>query len=171
MKGLKWLGIVGGVILLLVLAGLGLRAMQERGIAGKLAKLRQMGHPTTMAELNAWYVAVPAESNAAVGLLAAMEMFPSVVPDKLPIIGPNAARVEAFEPWSADATSLAADFVSSNAHAYAALGKSLRLPASRYPITFSLSSSLDHLSQIKGAAQKLALAAQLAAGGEQRRSD
>ncbi len=163
MKGLKWLGIVGGVILLLVLASLGFRAVQERGIAGKLAKLRQMGHPTTMAELNAWYVAVPAESNAALGVLAAVEMFPSDASDKLPIMGANAPKVEPFAPWSEEARTLAGDYVSSNSAAYAALHQALKLPASRYPGTFSINKLLPHLAPVKGAAQKLALAAQLAA--------
>ncbi len=163
MKALRWLGILGGVVLLLVLASLGFRSVQERGIAGKLAKLRERGYPTTMAELNAWYVAVPAESNAALGVLAAVEMFPSDAPDKLPIIGEKSTRVELFEPWSEEARSLAADYVSSNSTAYAALHQSLKLPASRYPGTFSFNMLLPHLSPVKGAAQKLALAAQLAA--------
>lgn len=163
MKGLKWLGFLAGVVLLLVLASLGIRAIQERGIAGKLAKLRQKGHPTTMAELNAWYADVPAESNAAVNLLAAVEMFSTVVPDKLPIIGPNAARVEPFDAWSAEAKSLAADYVSSNVAAYAALNQTLKLPLSRYPGTFSYNGMISHLSPIKQAAQKMTLAAQSAA--------
>jgi len=164
MKGLKWVGIFGGVILLLVLASLGFRAVQERGIAGKLAKLRDRGHPTTMAELNAWYVAVPAESNAALGVLAAMEMFPSVVPDKLPLVGLGAARVERFDAWSDEARSLARKHVASNSTAYAALVQALRLPASRYPDTISFSASIiHHLTQVKASTQNLTLAAHLAA--------
>lgn len=163
MKILRWFAIFAGVIGLLVLASVSFRAMKERGIVGKLAKLRQMGHPTTMAELNAWYLAVPAESNAAVGLLAAMEMFPSVVPDKLPIFGEKSARVEPFEPWSEEAKSLASDYVSSNSAAYAAVSQALKLPGSRYPVAISSMALLPHLAQIKGAAQKLALSAHLGA--------
>ena len=164
MKGLKWLGIVGGVILLLVLASLGFRAMQERSIAGKLAKLRQMGRPTTMTELNAWYAEVPAESNAALGVLAAMEMFPSVLPDKLPIVGLGAVRAERFDAWSDEARSLARNHVTSNSTAYAALAQALRLPASRYPVTISSSAAIiHHLTQVQAATRNLALAAHLAA--------
>ncbi len=125
--------------------------------------LRERGHPTTMAELNAWYVAVPAESNAAIGVLAALEMFPSDAPDKLPIIGANPSRVEPFEAWSDEARSLAADYVSSNSAAYAALNKALLLPGSRYPGTFSYAAAVNYLYPVKGAAQKLAVVAHLAA--------
>lgn len=119
-------------------------------IRSLVADYRAAGLPTDGEELDAFYPAVPAEQNAALGVMEAAG-FLQEYPDerRFEVRGFRVPwRTESLTPEEAD---LLRGYVSINSNALARLSTALTLPESRYPVDLSegFYADLDHVDQVK----------------------
>jgi hypothetical protein len=153
--------------LLLVLLAVGFWWNRQPGaMAQRLARYRAAGQPTTLAELDAWYAAVPDAENALVALLEADAAWRSTGNPNL-ITAPNGPRNPARgEAWPPALREAAQAELSSNAAPLAEIHAALQRPRSRFPGSFTAvinSTFLAHLSTVKQVARNLGLEARWAA--------
>lgn len=164
MKLPRRLGWIAALTLLVVfgatLAWMGRRPgeVQER-----LNRLRAAGLPTTSAELNTWYPAVPDPENAATLFLAAASGLRSVSVPGLEL--DFSRRPSRTNGVSEQLLSANRAYLATNAPALRAMHAALQHPGARYPInlTAGVLTTLPHLASVKGYAQQLGLFAEMAA--------
>ncbi|MGA2854824.1 MAG: hypothetical protein ABSE90_11935, partial [Verrucomicrobiota bacterium] len=130
------------------------RANLAHDVNAKLAAIRAAGLPTSGAELNAYYPAVPDSENAALVMtqvFGLMQTFPDsrsneVDHFRIPLRGefPTSEQKHIF-----------ASYVEMNSAALAKMREAIKLPKSRYPIDFSLGMDcqLPHLSKLRDLAR------------------
>jgi hypothetical protein len=150
---------------LLVVFGATLAWMGRRPgeVQERLNRLRAAGLPTSSAELNTWYSAVPDSENAATLFLAAASGLRSV---SVPGLELDFTR----RPSRTNGVSeqlLAANraYLATNAAALRAIHAALQHPRNRYPINLNAGvlTTLPHLASVKGYAQQLGVCAEMAA--------
>jgi hypothetical protein len=136
-------------VLLTLIAVLSLRTSS---LEPEITQLRAAGHPVTIEDLNTWYPAVPAASNAALGVIAASE-----------VLNKNQSQLQLpkrGEPITAETLRAIRTYVSDNTAALQTLHTALQLPESRYPLTLT-SNALNagvlsaHITSVKVLAQLL----------------
>lgn len=124
-------------------------------VNGRLRALQLAGLPTSGAELNQWYAAVPDRENAALVMtqgFALMRTFPDQRSNEVSRFK-SPPRGQAL---TSEQKTLLADYAELNAAALAKAQEAITLPKSRYPIDFSpgaMGLVLPHLGQLKGLAQ------------------
>ena len=148
------------VVLGATLAWMGRRPgeVQER-----LNRLRAAGLPTSSAELNTWYSAVPDSENAATLFLAAASGLRSVSVPGLEL--DFTRRPSRTNGVSEQLLTANRAYLATNAAALLAIHTALQHPRSRYPINLNAGvlTTLPHLASIKGYAQQLGVCAEMAA--------
>jgi hypothetical protein len=123
-------------------------------VNGRLRALQEAGLPTSGAELNKWYAAVPDSENAALMMtqaFALMRTFPDTRSNEVSRFQPP-PRGQRLTP---DQVQVLSDYIQTNAAALAKVNEALGLPQSRYPVDFSpgFNTLLPHLGKIKTLAQ------------------
>jgi hypothetical protein len=155
--------------LVLVMAGtLGIvRYTLHRRVAVKLAQLRAEGYPTTLSELDAWYV-MPSGANAADAYLKAFNAY--VKDDELEALLPGsmANRVQwpaPDEPMPAEMLAAAESLLAQNTEAIARLYEAALIRECRYPIdlTKGIEVDLPHLTELRWGTRLLLCRANLEA--------
>ena len=143
------------------------RGIQPGDIQRHLARLRAEGVPTTSAELDAWYPAVPDAENAGKLLLEAASGFrtpriPALVLD-------FSQRPSMTNPPTAERLAANRAYLATNASTLAAIHTALQHPNSRFPINLNAGvlTLLPHLAVFKGHAQQLGVCAEMAAECDQ----
>ena len=119
-------------------------------VNAKLAAIRASGLPTSGAELNTYYPAVPDNENAALVMTQAFALMRNY-PDN------RSNEVDQFQfptrgqRLTNEQIQFLAGFVEMNSNALAKMIEALRLPGSRYPVDFSpgFYTPLPHLGEIK----------------------
>ena len=149
----RWKLILAGLVAFLLLAAGAILALRPTGLEPEIAKIRAAGLPVTVEDLNTWYPSVAAQSNAALGVLAASEL--RNTGNSRSIIMPK--HGEAITPQLLDEIR---HYVTDNTRALETLHTALQLPESRYPITVSggtIANGLPNpnLAVIKGLANLL----------------
>lgn len=126
--------------------------MRSASPADQIAELKRSGFPTAIADLNAFYPPVPAESNSVLGVAKAAESFVSASPDlrsfRFPPPGDNLPN---------ELLNLISVHLAQNGESLVILDKALRLPSSRYPFVFIDQNNflLPHLADAKHLTQLL----------------
>ncbi len=148
---LGWGGIA--LLLLLLLAfGQLQRHLTQRKIDTKLAAIRAQGLPTTLAELNAFYLSVPASENAALLVIQAQNTMVDWDYDT-PWIGETASNSVLYvtNPITPAAITALAEIVRSNQNSLQLLHASATNSRSRYLVDFTqgASSWLSYLAPVK----------------------
>ena len=115
----------------------------------KLAAIRSAGLPTSGAELNSYYPAVPDNENAALVMtqaFALMQKYYDVRADKID----NFEFPTRGRRLSAEQKQTLADYIQMNADALAKMREAIKLPESRYPVDYSPgpATPLSHLSEL-----------------------
>jgi len=103
-----------------------------RAVHAQLAALRVAGLPTSGAELNQWYPAVPDSENAALVLtqaFALMRTFPDQRSNEVARFKPPPRG----QPLTPDKVKLLSDYLNLNAAALEKAAEAIKLPKSRYP--------------------------------------
>ncbi len=123
------------VALLLVVAGIAI-AMWSRAQAKHLGdEFKAHGYPTSLQELDAWYVAVPKHQNAALKFLAARDAM--VMPAdaaQLPYVGSGEQGIEALTP---ELLPIAEAYLAANGSALELAHAAAGLRFARYPVDLS----------------------------------
>ena len=137
--------VIGLVLLVIVLpvgGFLGWRLWLAHEVNSRLAAIRAAGLPTSGAELNQSYAAVPAAENAALVMTQAFALL-HPYPDS------RSNRIASFtipprgQPLTAEDRELLDGYVETNAAALAKAREAIRLPRSRYPVDFALGVSVN----------------------------
>ncbi len=139
------------------------RRQQPQAIGQRLAKLRAVGLPTTLTELDTWYSAVPDKENGALLLIEAASSFRAGGETNLPIVG-YAKEPPRGQPWPPELLVAAQAHLASNQEGFNKLHAALGHPRSRYPTNPNL--GMDPtvpLFPLQKANSELALHAQIAA--------
>ena len=158
-KRLLWIPVFLGV-------GIGVltwMARQPGDMDRQLARLKAQGIPTTSAELDVWYAAVPDAVNAGKLVLEAASGFRTVA---LPGLEADSQRRPSRTNGVTESLLLAnRAYLATNAETLHAIHAALQHPQSRYPIllTNGVLTLLPHLSPVKQAAQRLGVCAEMAA--------
>ncbi|HEX7859817.1 MAG TPA: hypothetical protein VF773_05810 [Verrucomicrobiae bacterium] len=161
--------VVACLALLAVVMGVGVWvATRKTGteISKELERIRAAGLPAEFEELNEWYERVPDSSNAAVGVLRAIEKFKRS--EELGMSLPQGAQ--SLSPEFANAI---ADHIENNQETLEILAEALKLNGARYPLTFqgNIQTIPPHLAELKKLANLLRYAAANAAtNGEAERT-
>ncbi len=159
-----------GIFLLAVFAAVVWRLRLAHEVNARLASLRAAGLPTSGAELDKWYAAVPDSENAALVITQACALLANyadvrsnqIAEFKMP---PRGQRL------TTEQRQLLAGYVELNAAALAKTREAVRLPRSRYPVTFAAGiQELPHLAGIKSLA-RIAEFEALVAGDSSRGAD
>lgn len=122
---------------LLVISFIVWRVNLAQDVNAKLQAIRVAGLPTSGAELNAYYPAVPDNENAALVLTQAFALLRNF-PDS------RSNEVAHFEiplrghPLTTEQKQLLAGYIAMNSAALAKVSEAVKLPKSRYPVDFSL---------------------------------
>ena len=158
-----WLAVAGLLLVLLVLLGWSRRSgpLEQR-----IARYRAAGQPTTLAELDAWYVPVPDSENAATALLEAASDWRTTGNTNLPGTPEAQHYPKPGEAWSAVILAATQTELASNAAPLAQMHAALQRPRSRYPtsVKAGVGLSITHLATLKNVVgRKLALEAHYAA--------
>ena len=98
----------------------------------RIARHRAAGQPTTWAELDAFYTAVPPAENAAPPLLEAIGTWRSITGTNLP--GSATAYPRRGAPWPDPLLAAVREELAANAGALAGMHAALARPKSRYPV-------------------------------------
>lgn len=150
----RWkIGLFAAVALALLAFGAVL-ALRTSSLEPELKRIRAAGYPVSAEDLNAWYPPVTAESNAALGVIKAIEIRNS---EQAQILLPK--RGEEISPTNLSAIR---DYLNNNTATLQTLHTAVQLPESRYPVTLSSTTvatgaANPHLGQIKAMAQLLYL--------------
>ena len=142
----------------------------------RLDRYRAAGQPTTMAELDAWYGAVPDADNAQVALLEADAAWRRINDPNL-VTGPNGPRFPARgEAWAPALREAARVELASNAVPLAKIHAALQHPRGRYAGSLKAGIAgayLTHLSALKQVGRNVGLEARWAAevGDPERAAD
>lgn len=150
----RWLTPRRVAFVLVILAALtGARAWlvssKTRGIQAQIDAIRAAGQPSTPAELDAWYPAVPPERNAALLVLNALDGARETDSSRLPHLG---------DPWTPEHLAWAEVQRPRVAGIRSNLAVALRLTEARYPLNLTQSITtlpLRHLAPVKGGATTL----------------
>jgi hypothetical protein len=145
--------ILSGFIVFLFLIFSAILSLRRSGLEEEIAKLRTAGPPVAVEDLNAWYPPVAAESNAALGVIAAAELRITDRSDSLQL----PKRGEVILPRVLEEIR---EYATTNSGALQALHAAVQSPESRYPValganTFATGLPNANLGQIKGLAQLL----------------
>ncbi len=157
----RWLwaaALVAAVVTVLVLGSRQTGALEQR-----IARYRAAGQPTTSAELDAFYTAVPPAENAAPPLLEAIGTWRSIADTNLP--GSTTAYPRRGAPWPDPMLAALRAELAANASALAGIHTALARPKNRYLVDLKrgVNFTAPHLNQIKPVVQKLASEARFAA--------
>jgi hypothetical protein len=137
------------LLALLIVCFIVWRVNLARDVNAKLAAIRASGLPTSGAELNTYYPAVPDNENAALAMtqaFALMQKYYDVRADK---IG-NFEIPPRGQHLSAEQKQTLADYIQMNAGALAKMREAIELPESRYPVDYTPgpATPLPHLSEL-----------------------
>jgi hypothetical protein len=134
------------------------------GVKRRLAALKAQGVPTTTAELNTWYAAVPADQNAGVLAIAAADTFQ--IPPGAQTAADLQNRPKRGQPTPPEMAEADKAYLAANAAPLEAMHKALSFSKTRYPMDFTKPpfGTITHVTPIKQAASKLAVCAGMAAG-------
>lgn len=150
----------------LILAFVAYLAWQQRvpsDIAQHLTKLRAEGIPTTLIELDRWYLAVPDQENAALLVLDAVATFQAAQATNLPMVG-SAPEPPRGQPWPTNLLAAARKHLADNAEGLKKLEAALLRPQARYPMDLRQGFNVVSVGQeAKIAAKELDLWARIAA--------
>ena len=127
------LWLVALLIVGLVGSAIASRMRLTGAVDAQLAALRAAGFPTSGAELNQWYPAVPDSENAALVLtqaFALMRTFPDQRSNEVARFKPPPRG----QPLTPEQVQLLSDYVDLNAAALEKATEAVKLPNSRYPI-------------------------------------
>jgi hypothetical protein len=132
-------------------------------VDGRLRALQRAGLPTSGAELNQWYAAVPDRENAALVMtqaFALMRTFPDQRSNEISRFKPPPRG----QPLSREQVQLLSDYVNLNSAALERATEALMLPQARFPIDLSPGADalLPHLSRLKTLAQTVSYQTMLA---------
>ena len=146
-------------------AGLIWQSRQPGALEQRIARYRAAGLPTTSAELDAWYLPVPPDQNAAPALLAASATWHTTTNVPLPPVEATGYYPRRGEAWSASCLATVRTELVANARSLAQIQAALERPRSRYPINLDtpVGDHETHMMMLRQAAQNLALAARYAA--------
>ena len=141
------------------------RVRQPGDLEQRLARYRAAGQPVTLAELDAFYAAVPDADNAAPPLLEAISGWRSVTDTNLPTsnLGPGYPRRGVS--WPAPVLAAARAELASNTVPLAGLHAALSRPRSRYPVDLrnAANTLAAYFGPVKQVARMLTLEARFAA--------
>ena len=145
------------VIVLLLLLGLPLAAWKAyltQRISRELAKIRNAGLPANGEELNRWYTAVPDSQNAALVLTQAFALR-QVYSDSRSNLINNFKLPKRGVALTPEQVELLRGYLVLNQACRDKADEALRLPASRYPVDFTMlmSTLLPHLAWLKDIAE------------------
>ncbi len=140
----------GALVLLLLIWFAVWRVLLHREVEQRLARIRAAGLPTSGAEINEWYPAVPAKENAALVLTQAFALW-RTYPDG------RSNEIARFKPpprgqlLSPEQRTLLGGYVQLNAQALARAREGSALPKCRYPVDYSagVDTRLPHLAKLK----------------------
>ena len=152
---------LAAALLVVLIVGFACLNRRPKALDQRLARYRAAGQPTTLAELDAWYRAVPEAENAAPELLEAIAAWRHLDRNNpvLPANGSSHPNPDAA--WLASAGAELA----SNAVPLAQIHAALDRPRSRYPVSLlaGAASSIAHVASAKQVAQQLSSEARFAA--------
>ncbi len=153
------------LLLLAVIAGCVWWSRQPGALDQRLARYRAAGLPTTPAELDAWYLAVPETDNAATALLGAVSAWRSTTDPGLPTASNGPLYPKRGEAWPASMLAATRAELAANAEALSQIHAALARPRSRYPVNFKVGAAvtMPHLVPAREAARNLGLEARFAA--------
>ncbi|HEY2951688.1 MAG TPA: hypothetical protein VGK40_03840 [Verrucomicrobiae bacterium] len=146
-----------GLAFLLITLVIVWRTNLSSKVDARLKAIRADGFPTSGAELDRWYRAVPDQENAAlIYLQAAERMTPRKAEDEADLHG-QLRRLPRTAPLPPELKAFLADKVAAQKDALELLHHGAVLAESRYPVDFSngLLAELPHLAKLKSAAQLL----------------
>src|SRR6185436_18794345 len=170
----RWiaLGVVAISMLLVVLGCVLWRASLTRQNNGTIEALRRAGFPTSNAELNTWYAAVPADENAALLLTEAMQALRNAPPElnrnkprglsrrgSAVVVKPdtetNAAASAAIKAGANAYAAAVKAYVATNQAALDWIKAALERPQCRYSVNFfnGLDSDWPHLEPLRNLAK------------------
>ncbi|HTH47786.1 MAG TPA: hypothetical protein VMB21_09770 [Candidatus Limnocylindria bacterium] len=154
-----------GLLLLAVVAALFWLNRRPGVLDQRIARYRAAGLPTTLAELDEWYRAVPEAENAAPPLLEATSAWRSLGDPSLPVGGNGAGYPKRGEAWPAPMVAAVRAELASNALPQARIHAALERPRSRYPVNLKagVALSIAHLAPAKQVEQQLGSEARFAA--------
>ena len=126
------------------------RALQAHDIHSRLQAIRAAGYPATLAELDAYYPAVPAAENAAMALAPAFAALRND-PDAHSNEFIELIRSSRYSSLAPEKKQLVDRCLEINSHTLAVMAKAIRLPHARYPVDFSLGPEtlLPHLDSLR----------------------
>src|SRR5438445_1870660 len=130
------------------------RLQLMRDVNARIATIRALGLPTTGAELNDFYPAVPDERNSALVITQAFGLMRYYSDARSNLVA-NFRMPSATVALTTEQRNLLADYVEMNGTALAKAREGLSLPKSRYPIDMApgFSALLPHLRPLKDLAQ------------------
>lgn len=128
-------------------------ALRPSGAEGEIAKIRAEGYPVRVEDINAWYPAVAAESNAALGVLATAEL-------RIEGDSPSLQMPRRGEEVGPELLAKVRKYVADNSNTIGRLREALQLPESRYPVVVTgatIANSLPNpkLGELKALARLL----------------
>jgi hypothetical protein len=150
------IGITGLILFaLLALRFIVWRVNLAHGVNAKLAAIRAAGLPTSGAELNAYYPAVPDSENAALVMTQAFALMRNYSYYQLEEEVRQIQNLPRMAPLTVRQKQLMAICIRTNAAAIAKMREAIRLPKSRYPIdcTAGAETPLPHLTKLRSLAQ------------------
>ncbi len=152
---------LAAALLVVLIAGFAWLHRRPKAMDQRLARYRAAGLPATLAELDAWYRAVPDAENAAPELLEAIAAWRHL-DSNTPVLPANGSGHP--NPGAAWLASAGAE-LTSNAVPLAQIHAALERPRSRYPVNLQAGAALSfsHLAPAKQVAQQLASEARFAA--------
>ncbi len=142
--------VLATLIALVIIAYIVWRVNLARDVNAKLAAIRAAGLPTSGAELNAYYSAVPDNENAALVMTQAfafMQNYPDSRSNKVA----NFKIPPRGQSLTAQQKQLLSDYVEMNSDAFVKAEEAVKLPKSRYPIDFTpnFDALLPHLPNLR----------------------
>lgn len=154
-------GVVGLPLTLLVF-----RQLQPQSVAeARLGHLRNLGYPTTVAELTAWLPAPADTNNLYYPVWAAAQALKSSRAGPIPMASDSKQVLRLSEPWSADLISRTGAYVTNNSEVFVQTGEILNplrtVGLAPLPLSNGFSLLLPHLAQYKDLAQSFAAKAGL----------
>ena len=129
------------------------RALQAHDLHSQLQAIHAAGYPTKLAELDAYYPAVPAAENAAVALapaFAAMRNYPDARSNEVIEL----IRSSRYSSLTPEKKQLVDGYLDKNSNTLTIIAKAIQLPRARYPVDFSPGPEtlLPHLGSVKNLA-------------------
>ncbi|MGA2241076.1 MAG: hypothetical protein ABSH11_03450 [Verrucomicrobiota bacterium] len=140
-----------GLVALLAISFIVWRVNLAHDVNAKLQAIRAAGLPTSGAELNAYYHAVPDNENAALVMTQAFALMRNYPDSRSNEIDQIQSFPERWQHPTNEQIQLLTGYVEMNSNALAKMVEALKLPKSRYPIDLSpgFDALLPHLAKLR----------------------